>query len=221
MSSTHRGATRAPRDYYGTPAWATDAILPHLPRAGRIVDAGAGEGQIAVRLLADGVAPERIVAVEIDAERAASCAEACPGVRVIVDDFLHGDVGWMWEADTSLVIMNPPYDVAGQPGCTALAFVRNALRLVGRRGTVAALLRLNWLEGAQVGEPERLAFLQEHMPDAYVLSRRPQFGLNKHGKRGGDSCAYAWMVWGPGRAGRLAMLHVPAPRALASKRGAE
>lgn len=208
MSATNRGAARAQDDHYGTPAWAVDAILPHIPLAGYVLDAGAGEGQIAARLVAYGVRPEDVTAVEYNAALAVSCRLRLPGIDVCIGDYLTDlDIN-----DPDTVVMNPPYDVDDRPGCTAFAFVEQSVKLVGPAGTVAALLRLNWLEGAQVDEPERIALLRHRMPDVYVLPRRPQFGLNKHGKRGGDSCAYGWMVWGPGRDGRVRMLDVPALR---------
>lgn len=207
MSSTHRGAVRSPNDYYGTPAWLTDAILPHLPLGGVVLEPCAGKGQILMRLLRAGVNTYSVRAYEIDPVAAAECERVLVPANVIpvhVRDFLAvNDLGHI---DT--VVMNPPYDVAEQPGCTAFAFVKKCVDHVGPSGTVAALLRLNWLEGAGHGEPERLAFLKRNPPDIGITSRRPAFGTNKHGKIATDSCAYAWMVWGPGRCGRIFYLDV-------------
>jgi hypothetical protein len=52
MSAANRGAVRAPLDYYETPRWTVEAIEPHVPRDGVILDAGAGTGAIA-SVLAD------------------------------------------------------------------------------------------------------------------------------------------------------------------------
>lgn len=204
MSSTNRGAKRSPRDFYGTEAFLVDAILPHLPLSGRIVDAGAGEGQITSRLLAAGIPAERIIAIEIDEGRAAICRTRCPGVDVIVGDYLT-----MQLASADTVVMNPPYAIKGT-SVTAFAFVKRSYDLVGPTGTISALLRLNWLEGAMSEEPERLAFLRAHPPDVFISPKRGKFGLNKHGKFAADSCAYAWVTFGPDRVGRLHWLDVDA-----------
>ena len=57
MSSTNRGGQRMPDDDYATPAWATRAILPHLPtlRRAHVVEPFAGEGAIVEVLLAEGI----------------------------------------------------------------------------------------------------------------------------------------------------------------------
>lgn len=93
-----------------------------------------------------------------------------------------------------LTIMNPPFSLA-------IPFVERART---ESTTVAALLRLNWLEGIK-----RFAWLSANLPDVYVLSKRPSF----HPRGKTDACAYAWFVWGPGRGGRWKPLeHVPEPK---------
>lgn len=202
MSSTNRGAKRSPQDFYGTEAFLVDAILPHLPLSGRILDAGAGEGQITARLLAAGIPADRIAAVEIDEGRAAICRSQCPGVNVIVGDYLTLDL-----PPTDTVVCNQPYAIRGT-NVTAFAFVKRSYDLVGPKGTVSALLRLNWLEGAMSEEPERLAFLGAHPPDVFISPKRGKFGLNKSRKLAADSCAYAWITFGPDRIGRVRHLDV-------------
>jgi Methyltransferase small domain len=213
MSSTNRGAERAPGDFYETPAWLVDAVMPLLPLGGHILDAGAGSGSIVRGLIRAGVPAQRITAVELDSALAAECRRTVPeGVQVYEQDFLRAEiVGSRPRYD--LVIQNPPYETET---ATAYEFVRRSLALTDTHdaktsGTVAALLRLNWLEGARQGEPERFRFLQSAMPDCHVSPFRPKFGLNKHGKMGGDSCAYAWMIWRPGAAGTIRMLKTDGP----------
>jgi predicted RNA methylase len=207
MSATNRGAVRVPDDFYGTPSWTVDAILPHLPLAGTIVDLGCGEGQILERVAA--IAPPRasLYGVEIDPVRAGVCRMRVPRARIHVLDFLA-----MPPMPADLFVFNPPYDVKERPGTTAFAFVRKAHEAAAGRGTVAALLRLNWLEGAASEEPARLAFLRAHPPDIFITPKRPSFGLNKDGKRATDATAYGWMVWGPGRVGVVRWLDVEAAR---------
>ena len=87
--------------------------------------------------------------------------------------------------------MNPPY--AG-----AYEFITRSLSEVAPvNGTVAALLRLNWL-----GSKKRAAFHKLAPSDVYVLSKRPSFG----GSSGTDATEYAWFVWGPGRGNRWFIL---------------
>lgn len=201
MSATNRGSPRSPDDFYGTPDWIVDAILPRIEIGDSVVEAGAGEGQIVSRLLAYGVPADRITAYEIDPARAEACRARCPGVRVIVGDFLT-----MPLTHADFVIMNPPYDVRERPGTTAFAFVQRACELTQGRGIVAALLRLNWLEGARHDEPARLGFLKRNPPDVHISPKRPAFALNKHGRLATDACAYAWMVWGQGPGGHIRWL---------------
>lgn len=170
MSSTGRCADRQPDDFYVTPRWATEAVLPFLPRAGvsRIVDPGAGTGAITM-VLREAYPNAEIHAIERDEKRAQ---------RVHDRLSLHGapGKGWgiasdfeIWTAnsnaygDVDLVVGNPPYN-------DAAAFVDAALALVGPTGTVAMLLRLAW-----IASQKRRAFHQQHPSDLVVLSKRPSF----------------------------------------------
>jgi hypothetical protein len=87
-------------------------------------------------------------------------------------------------------ITNPPFSLAED-------FAHQCLHRAGTRGHVILFLRLAFLESNR-----RAAFHRDHPSDIYPLARRPKTGLNKHGKLGSDSSAYAWFVWGPGRGGR-------------------
>jgi methylase of polypeptide subunit release factors len=78
-----------------------------------------------------------------------------------------------------LVIGNPPYNKAQD-------FAEHALSFVKEDGTIAMLLRLNFL-----GSQKREAFLREHFPNVYVLSHRPSFTNG-----GTDATEYAWFTWG-------------------------
>jgi hypothetical protein len=86
--------------------------------------------------------------------------------------------------------MNPPYS-------QAKAFVQRAIsEAAPNRGTVAALLRLAFMEGQA-----RAEFHKWNPSDVFVLKKRPSFAGGRT-----DSCAYAWFVWGPGRGGRWQVL---------------
>lgn len=186
MSSTNRGARRNADDFYATPAWAIDAIMPHLPVGKmRILDAGAGTGAIAKRLVAHGYIS--VFGVERDGDRAKACNAA--GIDCIRADFLAAP--WLCNA----VVMNPPFSEAE-------AFVRHALHCVAG-GHVFALLRLAFLEGRS-----RVALHREFPSDVFVLPKRPSFT-----GKGTDSAAYAWFAFGPGYGGRWEILDVPSKRA--------
>lgn len=180
MSATNRGAARRPGDFYATPAWVTRAILPHLPAFATVLDPCAGEGAI-LREVGGGFGIER------DFERVHRChAQDIPCTH---GDALASEAVW---GRFSVCVMNPPFSQAE-------AFVRRALaEAAPQRATVAALLRLAFLEGIA-----RAPLHREHPADVYVLPRRPSFTGG-----GTDATAYAWFVWGPGRGGRWSILDV-------------
>jgi hypothetical protein len=189
VSATNRGATRAAGDFYETPRWAVEAILPHLPACSRVLEPSAGTGAIA-KVLAAQMPFSTITAIELDPDRAAAL-RGQPPIVAVRGDFLElsgfndGDASAPLFASHELVIGNPPYN-------DAESHVRAAMLAAGPNGSIAMLLRLNWLEGRG-----RAAFHREHPADVYVLERRPSFT-----GRGTDATAYAWFVWGPGRGGR-------------------
>ena len=95
-------------------------------------------------------------------------------------------------------ITNPPFAVAE-------SFARRCFERGGPAATVALLLRLNFL-----GSYERMPFWREYPKvDTYYIVPRPSFGVNKAGKKGTDSCEYAFFVWGPKSTG--AVHHPTAP----------
>jgi hypothetical protein len=184
MSSTTRKRASRGLDFYRTPAWCVAAIAPHLPHVPAL-DPCCGDGAILDALYSCGWGSDLLDGWEVDKERAN--AASAKGYSVKRADALPLDHEW-WSPQ--LVVMNPPFS-------RAEAFVRKALaETSGGRGTVAALLRLAFLEGKARAELHR-----EHPSDVYVLSRRPSFVGGKT-----DSCAYAWFIWGPGRGGRWSVL---------------
>lgn len=240
MSSTARGASRENNDFYPTPGWCTDLLLSAIRPsfADRVLEPAAGDGAIIKRLIAYGIAPEKISAIEIDQERAEM-------VRAIVSDV--GCEDFFLEPDLNaydLIITNPPFALATN-------FARRAVEMTRYTGTVALLLRLNWL-----GSQERATFHREHPSDILLLPKRPEFTASMscsgvvpalHRRKKGDpppvrrprcdwratlpieadrpsvcpSCGaktlcsttdsieYAWFVWGPGRGNRWSILPMP------------
>lgn len=235
MSSTARGASRENNDFYPTPAWCVDLLLNHLAyfhwSIATVLEPAAGDGAVIKRLLARGVPAENIDAIELDPARAEQ-------VRAIVPcrcaDFLRLPTAHLPEVDVGaydLIVTNPPFALASD-------FARVALGMAGDRGTVALLLRLNWL-----GSQERAAFHRAHPSDILLLPKRPEFtaSMSCSAKKQGcayratlpieaprprdcpacgartqcsttDSIEYAWFVWGPGRGNRWSILPMPAER---------
>lgn len=235
MSSTGRAKDRQPDDFYETPAWATDAILPYLNLTGTILEPAAGHGAIAERLLVAGVMSSRITLGELDAERANTCAIAT-GLDTHVGDFL-SEPFWA-PGSFDLVITNPPYMLAEQ-------FIRRARTMVNATGEVVMLLRLNFLSGLK-----RVKFWQENPAHVFVLPKRPSYcvilrdvfrcarckrtwkvpheagpfavpveeqcecgeipAFKQTTKTANDSCEYGWLCWGPNREQRWDILELPA-----------
>lgn len=197
-------ARKADNEFFPTPGWVVDAILPHLDlttRDGspcRVLDPCIGEGAILDRVLArtwDFQQPYAYMGIEIDPVRAQVAWQRFPGT--VVADALTID----WPAH-DVAIFNPPFSLAED-------FARKALEARPPQGTVAMIARLAFLESV-----ERYDFHREYPMDVHVLPKRPGF-LSGSGKT--DMSAYAWFVAGPGRGNRWFVLEPPA-EALAKAR---
>lgn len=200
-------ATRLPRtkrlDFYATPAWCVEAIVPHVakalsvrdrnngkrptPESWTIVDAGAGDGAIC-NTVRRALRQSHVFGVEIDPAKAIAAPQSITSdvAQIVTGDWLTD--GWTSEDDDiDAVVMNPPFSQARE-------FVERALEIVRPRGGVVfALLRLGWMAGKC-----RASFHADNPSDVYVLSRRPSFTGG-----GTDSTDYAWFAWrnrsvGPG-----------------------
>lgn len=88
MSQRDSGYERKERDYYETPAWVTEALLPHLEPGCSIWEPACGSGKM-VRALAD--AGHSVVATDI----------------ILGVDFLNA-IMTGWQA----IVTNPPYELA-------------------------------------------------------------------------------------------------------------
>lgn len=185
MSATGRSDVRHADDFYATPAWATRAILPHLHSSGDLyrdlLDPCAGAG--ALLQVAKTIA-QQVRGIELDAGRAQVC-----GLRYATCANLDALGPESWGAP-DIVLTNPPYKLARE-------FADRALREVRPGGTVAMLLRLNWL-----ASQARADFHRANPSDVYILPRRPSFTGG-----GTDATEYAWFVWGIGRGGRWSILN--------------
>lgn len=182
MSATNRGRERERDDAYYTPAWCVRALLRvvNLP-GGEWLEPAAGSGAIIRAVEAFREDRQRWTAVDINEATYHACLGSVEGERILAGgDFLCDDILCALafpRRHYSVAITNPPYSLAQE-------FVERCLSLAS---VTVMLLRLNWL-----GSQRRAAFLRAHMPDVYVLPRRPSF---VHGAT--DACEYAWLVWGP------------------------
>jgi hypothetical protein len=196
MSATNRNGTiRSHNDFYPTPNWLTEAILPYLPIADdadrnvRILEPAAGNGALLKVLLNRWPnAQYRTVDIEYMRDRR---LPLIPNVDHTLGDFLTVEP----EANCDVIITNPPFRYA-------LEFIERSFRW--RRNAdswVVMLLRLNFL-----GSRKRGKWLRAHLPAIFVTPRRPPFSKNKKGQFGTDATEYAWFVWGKGASG-LTILH--------------
>jgi predicted RNA methylase len=193
VSATNRnGLARHAGDFYETPDEAIDVVLDALGITadfdGYIVDPGTGTGAIANRVALR--APKADVrGIEVNPE----LLEAARTLRLSGVAWEQADwLEWQVDGTPDFVIGNPPY---GPKSDRHLAekFIRKALAVAGKKGTVAMLLRDNYL----IPKSRRLLRKDFGMPDKFQLERRPSFNGS-----GTDATDYAWHVWRPKQAGR-------------------
>lgn len=183
MSSTNRGGKRDPKDFYPTTPQLAQLLCDHLAKdyGGREVgwprsigEPGSGYGSFLAAFRHTW--PEaHVVGYEVQDQMVMATRPAF--LTDHVDLTRHGLRG-----GHDLIMGNPPFSVAD-------AIIPSLIeQLHPRRGVLALLLRLNYLEGN-----ERYGTLwRDHMPSrVYVLPRRPGFMPN--GKT--DSTSYAVYVW--------------------------
>lgn len=171
MSSTNRGAIRAPLDAYYTPddvARACVATIRPEVYGATVLEPSAGGGAFVRALHAAGAGI--VYASDINGD-AAGLNEPASSLGALDFTTLTGPPRFDW------IVGNPPFDAAEAHARRALA-----LSTVG----VAFLLRLAFLEGAK-----RRGFWREHPASVvYGLVSRPSFTGG-----GTDSAAYGWFVW--------------------------
>ena len=128
-----------------------------------VVELGAGTGPVTRALLAAGVPPERLIAVEIDSEMADFLRQSLPGVTVIESDALALEQALPREAlgRVGAVVCGLPVSLL-PPGRPFLAYTH---RLTSP------------LPAAELGlEGERRAFTLLNLPPASVWAFRPLSG---------------------------------------------
>lgn len=192
MSATNRGAKRHPQDFYETPSWCVEALLPELRfHVEDVIDPCCGNGAILKALFKywpNG--PLQLQGIEIDSDRAKSATEwtqrsGPPSCVIQCGDFLSSPAPRCApRCGVDCVITNPPYSFAEQ-------FVRRAHLWVKPSGCIIMLLRL-----AFIASQNRKALFEDHPIDhIYVLPRRPSFS----GDGKSDASDYGWFQWRPMR----------------------
>lgn len=177
MSATNRGEIRSENDFYPTPIWLIQPILPFvLPGKTRvpeseeeftILEPACGSGSIVTEIENFPTrVPLCIDCMDID-PNSFDCRQG---------DFLEEDP----EPIFDLIITNPPYSYAQEFIDHARKFLR------GPESALCFLLRINFL-GAQ----KRASWWRENGPSGiYVTPRRPSFRKGKT-----DATEYAWFLW--------------------------
>jgi hypothetical protein len=203
MSATNRGSERQKDDYYSTPPWAVDIILPYLDidvenkdNKKIILSPSAGKGEIIKRLVHFGISEFDIEGIEIDEERAKEAQKYAMGT-VICGDAIKIMRKWGTRNDLQLIIDNPPYALVD-------TYAFRCLRLIGygssnyNGATVALLTNVSFLFGIN-----RASFWNKYPADVYCLSKRPSFfskwvvnkKTGKLTKVSNDATNYIWVVW--------------------------
>ncbi len=172
MSSTNRGSKRHKDDFYETPTWLTEAIIPYirpfLPATPRILEPAYGDGAI-TRILEAEFPQAHIVSGDING-----------GGSLGKNNFLTDPIG----LDFDLILSNPPFLLAQEFITTALTYRKCESSLV------VMLSRLNFL-----GSKKRASWWRDNPAHIYVTPKRPSFRAD--GKT--DSIEYAWFVWRDGK----------------------
>ena len=157
--------TRRERDFYPTPAWATEILLDRVMVSGSVLEPCAGQGHIA-NALRRGRRRVEVVTNDVDPRLTADFH-----LDALFDEFATKfKVDW--------IISNPPFNLADLivPRCLEMA-----------EWGVAMLLRLSWLEPTKA----RGSFLEKNPPSTLIILPRISFT----GDGSTDSVTTAWFVW--------------------------
>jgi len=228
MSATNRnGLERHEHDFYETPTWAIDAILDVLGIGpewdGYAVDPGTGTGAIAHRI-AERAPKADVRGIELVPE----LLEQAKTTRAA--SIAWENASWLtWTPDGTpdLIVANPPYQLThwdpnkvvmkkgkdtGERGGIVIddpnyaeKFIRKALEVAGKKGTVAMLLRENYF-----APKTRRALRTLGLPDMHTLEKRPSFNGS-----GTDATDYSWFVWASKKGGRWDVIEIRGPESVA------
>ena len=147
-------------------------------REGLVVDLGAGSGIVSQELLHAGVAPERIVAVELSTGFCKTFAQSCPGVTMITGDAR--ELGKLLDVhapgmSVCSVISSLPFRVMPRPVVAAIARELHAVLAV-RGGSLVQYTYAWWMQYPlrQFGfAPAAARLVLKNVPPARVESYAP------------------------------------------------
>jgi len=167
MSQRNSEYERRERDLYETPAWVTQALIPHLPRMPTTIwEPACGSGKMVNALSETGA---YVLGSDIDSG----------------GDFLR--CGLPAGSDWDAIITNPPYELGAE-------FCEHAVRLMERvRGAVAMLMRTDFdhAKGRTHLFRDCPAFAKK-----VVLMKRIAWFVEADGKpKASPSFNHAWYIW--------------------------
>jgi hypothetical protein len=154
-------------DLYETPAEAVEMLLRHVPLQGAILEPSAGRGAIVAELRRQGV---QVRASDLYDH----AAEPSLGIET--------GVNFLSTTSTSgcrSIVMNPPFK-------NAEAHVRHALQLLPDDGTLAVLLRMNWIAA------KARADLLKHCHTAIIAGRLKMLPPGAIDRGHGGTTDFAW-----------------------------
>ena len=169
MSQRESGYERKERDLYETPEWATEALIPHLPRLFKVIwEPACGSGKMA-RVLEG-----RCGVVRTDIE---------PNTGAVELNFLEAG---HWR-NTDAIITNPPYELATE-------FCEHALKLMEPVGGLVAMLLRTDFDHAK----SRTHLFRDCPAFAkkLVLMKRIAWFVEENGRpKASPSFNHAWYIW--------------------------
>lgn len=173
MAQRDSGYDRKPRDFYGTPAWVTEVLLPFLPQHAVVWEPACGHGAM-TRVL-----ETRFTTISTDIE---------PGPDHAPLDFFACDAPPRMNCvSANAIVTNPPYDRAQE-------FVEHALALMQPvSGMVAMLMRVDW----DSASTRRHLFADcPAWSKKVVLTKRILWFKPPAGSKGkSPSENHCWMIW--------------------------
>lgn len=183
MSQRESGYERKERDLYETPAWVTEALLPHLPKLNTVWEPACGNGKM-VRVLEN---LAQVYACDIE-----------PGEGYITADFL-GPTPRVPVDSVEAIITNPPYEFAQE-------FIERALnRMKPNNGLVAMLLRTDF---DHAKTRQHLFSGHKAFAKKLVLTKRIVWF---DGPGAAPSFNHAWYIWDWKNTGLPVIVYGPTP----------
>ncbi len=175
-------------DFWETPKWAVELLLPLLPKEEQwsVLEPAAGRGAILEVLRSELIGS--FFACELSTTRFTELTSRFPAVRAVNGNFFEQGAlvsDWSSAEGRKLIPMNPPYSKPDE-GIGERFTVRCLELAQAVSGVVAALLPLDFAHGAS-----RTDNIHRRFPGSlYPFRTRPSFNGGGSGQR-----PFAWFVW--------------------------